>query len=180
MNTAQRVVAAASIMLAAVTATSTRAVADSSSGQGTTATVVRPGTLAVTVAQPTVAFGSVIAGSPATSDAGVLQFATPNVTSWSVTVVATAMTTSADDVLPFTALSVTPGTVNGGKGKVTVGPPDSFTGSGGVSAPLTLATVTGNKSDTWQQRGTTFTLSVPAAQASGDYAGSVQYTITGG
>lgn len=175
--------------VAAVTVPGKQAAASSgTSSQSVNATVVA-GTLTVT-APPTL----VTSLNPATANTGVplgvvgYTNTLNDSQSWSVTMTSTDWVNGAN-AIPFTGMSVTPGTSLGvgvgGVGTPTAGSANqAFTGTDTTpgttaSSPITVATGTAGVQGIFTQSGSTMSVTVPGGTPTGLYTGTITYTITG-
>ena len=173
----------------------------SSSNQGETLTVTSAaGTLSVSTASPTVAFPNTAKG------ASTGAFAVGNVSytnsladgsSWSVTVAGTDLRSappvmngltcgsSGSACIPFTAETFFPGqtiTPMGPTAGATMQMPFSGTDTTSgttFSTPETIASATSSVQGSFTQSGSTAMVVVPSGADAADYAGTLQYTITG-
>lgn len=175
-----------------VIANHTADVGSTTATQKTTVTVTRlPGVLQLSVAEPTLSFGSVLAGTAtAPVPVGDLIYTNTldNTEAWSVAVAATSLV-NGSSTIGWTSLSFDPGRVDTpgstATGSIDPGTGGTFTGGADstpgttLSAPLTVATGTGRTRGRFTHSGSTVTLTVPPDATSGSYAGTVQYTILG-
>ena len=173
----------------------------SSANQGETLTVTSAaGTLSVSTASPTVAFPNTAKG------ASTGAFAVGNVSytnsladgsSWSVTVAGTDLRSappvmngltcgsSGSACIPFTAETFFPGqtiTPMGPTAGATMQMPFSGTDTTSgttFSTPETIASATSSVQGSFTQSGSTAMVVVPSGADAADYAGTLQYTITG-
>jgi hypothetical protein len=156
--------------------------------QGVNAVVEPPaGVLSINAVADGISFGNVPAGTSKTTDIGdVNSLASGN--DWTVTVKATSLVNGANTIT-FTNMKFKPGAT------ITRTPPGTlptaqttettFSGTDTTpgttySNPVTLATAASTVQGSYRQSGSTMTLSVPSSGVPvGNYAGTLQYTITG-
>ena len=177
---------AALVALAAAVGIAPAGAVTSTASQTTTATV-GDGTLAVTVQNGTLDFGTVApAGTSSAIAVGYVDHTNTlnNGNAWSTTVVATPLTATGYTAIPYTNLTLTIGTTIAGQGE-TAGTPSAgtggaFAGTGGSSNAMTVLSATAGVAGTFRQSGSTITLHVPVTAHPGTvYSGTLQYTITG-
>jgi hypothetical protein len=155
------------------------------------------GTLSITVAQPSVNFGSQTAGtSSGPVSVGSISYnnTLEDGLSWSASVAATDLTSGTSHI-PVGDLTYTPSSLTPGSGAVGTAPTAgsggafSFTGCTGnvgdvlpgvsYSCPQSLMTAGLSTQGAWDQSANTGTLFFPNGPLPGAYNGLLQYSVTG-
>lgn len=163
--------------------------------QATSANIEAPpfvGTLAISLLQSTVNFGTFTAGE--TKVAGVGDIKVTNTlgdgATWSGSVAATSMT-SGSNVVPFTLLSLFPPTTSTPGTGATGFPPNlavsggAFTGTDTtpgttLSNPISLFTAAASTQGEYTLSGASLQVHPPIEQVPGSYTGVLQYTVLAG
>jgi hypothetical protein len=140
------------------------------------------GSLSISLQNPGVSFGTDVApGSTVQGTIGNVFFTNTlgDGSPWSTSVAASRLTGAEDDI-PFTALSFTPGTQIDPSGP-TPGAGGTFSGDIELnySQPVAVADAPGSVQGSFTQSGSQASLTVPSGARGGAYTGTLQYTIVG-